>query len=125
MRADQEGTSPAERAEVAVAVYEKIQAYWGPIIGSAGVHALFNRSASLERAEFPWLAGAVEKNSAEELRERLRAQDSAIAEKAAESLFATFFTLMATFIGEPLTKQLQRSAWPALNDDAAPKEREK
>jgi hypothetical protein len=54
----------------------------------------------------------------------LQAQDPAVATESAAALFGNFFTLITTFIGERLTAQLLRSAWPNF-DETAPTEKKK
>jgi hypothetical protein len=42
-----------------------------------------------------------------------------VAGDSAAALFGTFFTLMTTFIGERLTTQVLRSAWPTIEEMAS------
>jgi hypothetical protein len=105
--------SPAECAVAGGRVYDKLDAHLAPLLGSAGVRALLVRSAKLTGGRFPFLeAAAVE--SSTKLRESLHAQDAAVASESAAALFGTFFTLLATFIGERLTTQALRRAWPTI-----------
>jgi len=67
------------------------------------------------RDEFPWLAEIGVVDSAAKLRASLCTREPAEAERAAEALFGTFLTLVATFVGERLTIQALRSSWPALS----------
>ena len=112
--------SAGECATAAGRVYDKLHAQLAPLLGSAGVQALLARSVKLTQREFPFLdVAALE--GATKLRERLRAQDSAVATESAVALFGTFFTLLTKFIGERLTLQALRGAWPTI-EEMAPRE---
>ena len=110
-----EGASESshEIAEVAGRVYDKLHAHLDPLLGAAGVRALLVRSAKLTEVEFPFLRTPTIQGSMK-LRECLREQEPTIAAAAAATLFGTFFALITTFIGERLTTQLLRSAWPTI-----------
>jgi hypothetical protein len=108
-------------ATAAGRVYDKIHAHLAPLVGSAGVQALLVRSAKLTQGEFAFLEVGVVESSAK-LRECLQAQEPAVATQTAAALFGAFFTLITTYIGERLTTQVLRRAWPTL-DDAAPREK--
>ena len=112
-----------ECAKAAGQVYEKLHAHLAPLVGSAGVQALLARSVKLTHDEFSFLEVAVLEGSPK-LRERLKAQDPVVAMESSATLFGTFFTLITTFIGERLTAQLIRSAWPNF-DETAPTEKKK
>jgi hypothetical protein len=106
-----------EWATAAGRVYDKLDAHLAPLLGSAGVRALLVRSAQLTQSDFSFLAAAFPENSTK-LRECLKAQDPAVAAESAAALFGTFFTLITTFIGERLTTQALRSAWPTIEEMA-------
>jgi hypothetical protein len=111
-------TSPAECAASASRVYEKIDAQLAPILGAAGVRALFARSAKFAEERFPFLdASAIESSAM--LRECLQAQDVSVAADAAALLFGALFALLTTFIGERLTTQVLRRAWPTIEQMTA------
>lgn len=106
-----------ECARAAGIVYDKLHARLDPLLGAAGVQALFVRSAQLTHGQFSVLdTGSVE--GAAKLCERLRALEPAEAMDAAVALFGSFFTLITTFIGDRLTIQVLRSAWPTIADTA-------
>ena len=93
----------------ALRVYDKLHANIAPLVGPAGAESLLVRSARLahgELADVSALAGA----------KGLRAglADPAASTESAVALFGTFFALVATLIGERLTSQLLRSAWPTI-----------
>jgi len=107
--------SVAACAEAACRVYDKSHAHLAPLLGSAGVRALLIRSVKLTQGEFPFLDVALV-DSATKLRDCLNAQEATVAAESAEALFATFFALITTFIGERLTTQTLRRAWPTIED---------
>lgn len=92
-----------------------------PLVGVAGVQLLFVRSAKLAQGEFAWLSDVSILEGSTKLRERLQTQDPAVAPESAVNLFGTFFALVTTLIGERLTTQILRGAWPTI-EDAAPTE---
>lgn len=105
-------------------IYDKLHAHLAPIMGDAGVQVLFVRSAKLTRGEFACHAEAPLLEGATKLRECLHARDPAVATESATLLFGNFFALIATFIGERLTTEVLRRAWPML-DEIAPRETSK
>ena len=118
-----EGASAAahESATAAGRVYDKLHVHLAPLVGKAGVQALFVRSAKLAQGEFACLAEASFHENSAKLRKCLEAQDPAVARESAAALFGTFFDLLTTFIGERLTTQALRSAWPTI-EAMAPEE---
>jgi len=119
---DAAGGAAARGKTAAGRVYEKLHVQLAPLVGVAGVHMLFARSAKLAQGEFARFAEVSIDEGSTKLRECLQAQDPAIATESAAALFGNFFTLITTFIGERLVAQLVRSAWPTF-DDAAPTEK--
>jgi len=115
------GSSSAECAAAAWRLYEKLNARLAPLLGSAGVQALFVRSAKLAQGEVGSLAEVATPEGMSKLGAVLQALDPAEATEVAATLFGTFFELMTTFIGERLTVLVLRSAWPAI-EDTAPRE---
>jgi hypothetical protein len=99
-------------------VYDKLNERLTPLLGSAGVQALFLRSGALVRGQFTALADLSALESSTQLRESLRTPDPAVAANVAEALFGSFLALIATFIGERLTTQALRSAWPTIEEPA-------
>jgi hypothetical protein len=118
------GRSSAECAAAAWRVYEKLNARVAPLLGPAGVEALFVRSAKLAQAEFVSLAEVATAEGMKKLGACLQALDPADATEVASTLFGTFLDLMTTFIGERLTVLVLRSAWPMI-EDTAPRETKK
>ena len=114
-------SSSEECAAAAWRVYEKLNARLAPLLGLAGVQALFVRSAKLAQAEFPTLAEIASPEGLTRLGPCLQALAPTIAAEAAATLFGTFLELMTTFIGERLTILVLRSAWPEI-EETAPRE---
>jgi hypothetical protein len=99
-------------------VCDKLQAHLAPLVGAAGVQSLLVRSAKLAQGDFSGLAGVSIFEGSTQLRACLEAQDSAVTTDSAAALFATFFALLTTFIGERLTSQVLRTAWPMIEETA-------
>ena len=112
------GSSSAECAAAAWRVYEKLNARLAPLLGSAGVEALFVRSAKLAQGKFGSLAEVAAPEGLNKLGAGLQALEPAAATEVAAALFGTFLDLMTTFIGKRLTAVILRSGWPTLEDPA-------
>jgi hypothetical protein len=102
---------PSDDAGAAGRVYEKLHANLAVLLGSAGVQALLVRSVKLTQKQYPFLERV---DSATALRACLQMQSAAVAAESAAALFGTFFALITTFIGERLTSQVLRHAWPTI-----------
>lgn len=118
------GSSSAECAAAAWKLYEKLNARLAPLLGSAGVQALFVRSAKLRQSELGSLAEVAPPDGMKKLGVKLQALDPAQATEVAATLFGTFLELTTTFIGERLTVLILRSAWPTV-EDTVPRETKK
>ena len=86
------------------------------LLGAAGVHALIVRSLKLTGAAPSSLAdldatAGPPRDHQEQLRRFLQDQGPA-ARDTAVGLFATFFALLATFVGDRLSTQVLARAWP-------------
>ena len=117
-RADEPATTAASR------VYDKLHTQMAPLVGDSGVQMLFMRSAALAKGEFARLAELSTIEGSTQLRESLHAQKRAVTTESAAALFGHLFSLMNIFIGERLTSQVLRGAWPAF-EEAAPREKHK
>ena len=108
---------PESCAAAAGRVYDKLDAHLAPLLGRKGVQALFARSAKLAQID---LAPVAEMTSGDEGSTKLRAYlqplEPALAAETAAALFGTFLDLITTFIGERLTVQVLRSAWPTIEE---------
>jgi hypothetical protein len=106
-------------AAAAGRVYDKLDAQLVPLLGPAGVHSLFVRSAKLAQSELasrPGVATSLE--SATRLRAWLQSLELAAARETAAVLLGTFLDLVTNFIGERLTVQVLRNAWPGIQETA-------
>ena len=115
------GGGAEECAEAARRVFEKLHAHLAPLVGSAGVQALLVRSAKLTHGEPRGMDVTFVETSAK-LREFLRALEPTVATETAAAYFGAFLALLATFVGERLTIQVLRGAWPTI-EEASPSER--
>jgi hypothetical protein len=111
-------------ASAAARVYDKLEAQLSPLLGSLGFRTLFLRSAKLTRGEFPCLADPSVVESPAKLSACVQTLDPDKAKETVEALFGTFFELITTFIGERLTTQVLRRAWPKI-DESDPEEPQK
>lgn len=106
---------PEELASAAVTMFESLLFVLFPILGRIGSLALFRRSLRLTEEAFPCYREA---RDAEE-DALLNAVGTCLRQapniaKASMALLKTFAELLATFIGEPLTRQLMQDAWPHI-----------
>lgn len=103
-------------ADAAARAYQKLHERLAPLIGSAGFQALFFRSQQMTRAAgFTFLTGGTADPAADlgkQLQDSLHDREPAQATEAATVVFAIFFGLLTTFIGDRLTRQVLRGAWP-------------
>jgi hypothetical protein len=126
-----EGNSGADTevcVAAAVRVYDKVAGQLTPLLGLTGVESLFRRCAKLASAEYPALGEVAAIDGPTELATRFRAcaasLDPTVASEAAAVLFGTFLDLIVTFIGDRLTDQVLRGAWPSM-EATAPRETQK
>lgn len=96
-------------------ICEKLHLHLAPLLGTVGVELLLTRSVRVTQARHAGLVGVTFANGATTLPEILAAQSAESATESAVALFAAFFTLLASFIGERLTTQVLRKAWPAID----------
>lgn len=126
LASDEQGA--ADPAATAARGYSRLLAHLSPLVGTAGVRALFVRSVRLAKGDHPCLAGlaaiqaehsskqeaTVPENPADELREFL-AQQHRLTMPAVTALFGHFCALLAAFIGERLTEQVIEEVWVATS----------
>jgi hypothetical protein len=123
-----EGGDGEHPASAAARVYKKLHDRLAPIIGSAGVRALFFRSLRTSRlAGYTFLEGGTadpEMEFGKQLHDSLHGRTPSEAAEATAVVFATFIGLLTTFIGDRLTRQVLRGVWPDIAE-AAPVETKK
>lgn len=105
----------ARTGDTAAIIWRRIEGALWPIIGHAGVAALFKRSLYLARGEHPCLAVMFDAKCAPNdfvlLRETLAQQPDAAAAAAHAGLLRVFVGLLTNLIGRSLTERLLRSVW--------------
>ncbi len=104
-------------AEATLSTWHQVAVRLGPVIGSRGVEALFNRSLHITSKSYPWLA--VDESGENfafqfpDLRARIALREPVDAEEASHTLLVNFTELLATLIGESLTMRLLEPVWVA------------
>ena len=102
----------------AIRVSEKLRISLTRFAGADGFTALLRRAVSLARAHVPPLeAVKVKADGRLEGFDEFAAQTSNSGTDGATAILAPLLELLVTFIGEPLTLQLLREAWPDLSLD--------
>jgi len=112
------GTSESS-GEAAARIFEQIHLQLDPLIGDSGVQALLARSGKLAHPDYAFLA-AQSADAGRRLRAHASSQTPEAALESAATLVAIFFSLIITFIGERLTREALREAWPTLEPLASP-----
>lgn len=113
-------------AEAALATWNRVSDRLEPVIGMRGVDALFDRALHVTCKTYPWLAavsldedgaapgvvtGATQLVRLTNLKSRLADREPELAEEAGYVLLVTFTVLLASLIGESLTKRLLAPVW--------------
>jgi hypothetical protein len=116
-------------AETAFSTWLAIEAALSPIVGQRAVAALYKRSLTLIRADYPWLSvgeGDAHRephgNRSDDfglLRTALSQQTSSNAIAAHRALLQTYLDLLTGLLGESLTERLLRSVCDTLSSDDA------
>jgi hypothetical protein len=107
-------TDAEQLADAAVATWHDVWIVLSPVIGAAGVAALFQRSVSLRLAEYPWLANVSDPSPVGEfssLRRELSQQGRAVAVAANAALLQSLAQVLGNLIGVSLTKRLLQPVW--------------
>jgi hypothetical protein len=111
-----------ERADAAARLFDKTFAVLSPVIGGAGVEAIFERSVRLTRRDFPCLdlVRSTQAGKPVDPRQCLvpcqQWNERVQYESVATALYAQFFALMGTLIGEALAARLILTAWPGMTE---------
>ena len=116
------GSASDGAAAAAGRVYDALSRALAPVVGPSGVRALLARSLRVSEREFPCLAEVrlelppSEKNETigAHIAGCLRKHEPAVAAAAATQLYATFLALLARLVGDGLTLQILRIAYPAI-----------
>jgi hypothetical protein len=102
-------------AAAASRLYERFANQLAPLVGDAGVAAIYARSLHLVQQRVPGLTPIPAAEQEDELKRTylfLSHQQPAEAAEAAVAVITTVSELMASFIGDSLTRSLLREAWP-------------
>ncbi|MEO9078359.1 MAG: hypothetical protein ABI268_03505 [Rhodanobacter sp.] len=109
------GADASRVAAIAVAIWREVGTALSPIIGQAGVDALFKRSIYLTRGAHPALASvfdnSVQLDALAALDDALAQQASATAMASNIALLQNFQELLISLIGLSLTERLLRPVW--------------
>jgi hypothetical protein len=118
-----EKKSPEELAAAAEQVYLRLRERLAVLLGPTGFDALWARAMHLAQPKFRPEDGATREESlrthAYGLQAAVRGRDSAAGHHNLVVTFASFITLLFTFIGEELGFRFIRQIWPDLPPDAA------
>jgi hypothetical protein len=107
---------PPAVAAAARRLFEDFAQHLTPLIGDAGVAAICGRSLQLAERRFPVLAPA--RASAQDgepcthVQHFLAHQDPVVATRAAVTVLVVACEVLASFIGETLTRLLLHETWP-------------
>jgi hypothetical protein len=116
------GASASAIAAAGCRLCQRFADQFAPLIGDAGIAAIFSRSLHLAQPTFPGLAAANSPDRPEArfavLQLFLEQQEPPAAGEAVVAVLGTAGELLASFIGAGLTTRLLREAWP--DDFAAP-----
>ena len=86
-----------------------------PVIGARGVDALFNRSLHVTSKTYPWIAmdgpGENVDMVLSGLRARIAIRELSDAVEVCHALLVNFTELLASLIGDSLTKRLLITVW--------------
>jgi hypothetical protein len=110
------GANPPAIAEAARRLCERFAEQLTPLIGDAGVAAIWARSLHLTQRKVRGLVPVRASTQGDApfalLQQSLEQQEPTAATEAAVAVLATASELLALFIGEGLTTRLLREAWP-------------
>jgi len=107
-------TDAEQLADAAIATWRDVWIALSPVIGAAGVTALFQRSVFLRMAEYPWLANVGDSSPSGEfnsLRRELSQHGPADAAAANAALLQSLAQVLGNLIGAALTTRLLQSVF--------------
>ena len=111
----------AQASEPAAALlYDRLHDAFAPLIGATGVQLLLMRCATAASFDLAALREAPLLSRGAALRARLARTHDALALEDAVAFYGTFFSLLARLIGERLTHNMLKAAWPALSQMPPP-----
>ncbi len=115
--AEEQGTGEGTGDPAAARVCGKLGALLSKLAGAAGYCSLLSRAVALAQAEAPSLKSlhVLPDGKLIGFYEATEATDKQEFERNEAVLVAQLLGLLTTFIGEPLTLQLVKEAWPAID----------
>jgi hypothetical protein len=113
------GNQASEAIPASFPVFETLRPHLAMLMGNGGSRAVLSRALALAFTEVPWLHAVHVKSDGTleglvELKERLKSEDIS---EGRTVLLAQLLGLLVAFIGESLTLQLARDAWPDVSLD--------
>lgn len=110
------GASAAQIAAAVTSTWQAIEIALWPIVGKAGVAALFQRSLVLAAQTYPWLpADSSSLPDVAALQAILARQPNDVAADGGGAVLQAFHDLLATLVGPSLTGRLLGSVWDTLS----------
>jgi hypothetical protein len=119
------GTHPSPEEFVAAGerAYLRLRERLAVLLGATGFDALWARAMHMAQPTFRSGDSTATEESfpahASGLHAAVRGRDSAVVQQSLEVAFASFITLLFTFIGEELGLRFIRQIWPNLPPDVA------
>jgi len=113
----EQGADAAEVAAVVTRALGAMAAKLSPIVGKAGVVALYKRSIHLASPAYPWLSSSGDARDEIDLAalgSSLAGQGAAGAAEAGAAVVETFRDLLGSLVGIDLTHRLLHSVWTDL-----------
>lgn len=112
----QHALTPLTHIAVTTRICEKLRLHLTPLIGSTSYHALITRTLAILEKDNPWTEGIrIRQNGSLELAPIPESHAQANPQaREAMAIPSQLLSLLATFIGEPLTLTLALEIWPPL-----------
>jgi hypothetical protein len=115
-----DGAPAAQVTSLVAGTWRRVEASMAPIIGPAGVAALYKRSLLLAGRSHPWLVKLYDDGQStvdvEALMAVLAQQESDAAALGGGELLETFYGLLSSLIGSTLTRRLLPFMWQSLEE---------
>ena len=114
------GANAAQIATAVTSTWQAIEAVLWPIVGKAGVAAMFQRSLLLAAQAYPWLpSDATSTPDISAVHHLLAGQAADVAAAAGGAVLQAFHDLLATLVGPSLAGRLLGSVWETLSSGTA------
>lgn len=123
MQRVESGADSAGLADEVIGVWRQIEDVLTPILGRRGTTVLYKRALSLIGSDVPWLAVVNQQSLTEMDLDALRiacaAQPASAVADGGRAFFKSFYDLLSSLIGAPLTAQLLSSVSVTSYPDAS------